>query len=372
MRFRVWGLMLGVCAAAAAPASAVVVANADTSDVQARTVCFVAHNGDDPVAVDVTGTIFTPRHYSASTPVVLGVHGFGGDRTVFDGWFFGPTRAGSFARLLAASGYVVVTYDQIGFGQSPYVRPAGSGFSITMDNELGALHEVVTQVRAGAFRVDATGACPGGAGAPFGFRHVVLLGHSAGGLLTDTYAGRYHDIDALISVANTFVADDDLTEDVLNPWLIPQLQAGNDYPTFMPPNPSGLVSTQCLEFFFYRPAGHSPLLDAACANRRLESVPGGNLISVGDITTEEQAGVASVGHIPVLMVFADRDRIFVGPKLASAKRPDTVTPFIAYWRTHCGCTVTVHTQPNTGHYLFLQGTMPSTADFVEDWLDRSL
>jgi pimeloyl-ACP methyl ester carboxylesterase len=363
---------LPVMTALASPAGAAASEGRDRDAITTQTVCFTAHNGDDPTPVSLTGTLFTPRHVRPTTPVIVTVHGLASDRSVWDGWFFGPA-AGSFARELAGDGYAVVTYDRIGYGDSPYARGPGSGYAVTLDTQLGALHEVVGQVHVGSYTLAGGSGCPGGARAPFGSRTVVLAGHSAGSLLVESYAGTYHDVAGVVALtSSTFGPSAELVDEVIDPWVVPQLEAGNDYPTFMPPNPVGTVSRECLEFFFHLSGGDRSRFRFACANRSLEPSPGGEFISAGPFTARTHALVSRVGRLPVLLVFADRDRIFPGPELAGPHRPDVVTPEIAYWRKTCGCALSTYTQRDSGHFLQLQASFRNTVDRIEDWLDRSL
>ncbi len=53
--------------------------------VKTETICFSAHNDADPVVVPITGTLFHHGAYNPSSKVTVAVHGFGSDRSVWDG-----------------------------------------------------------------------------------------------------------------------------------------------------------------------------------------------------------------------------------------------------------------------------------------------
>ena len=61
-------------------------------------------------------------------------------------WDFLPRL--SVARSLARAGYVVISYDRLGFARSPY---RGAGKSVTSPNQQAMLHEVVGAVRGGTY-----------------------------------------------------------------------------------------------------------------------------------------------------------------------------------------------------------------------------
>src|SRR5690606_31472962 len=113
--------------------------------VKSETICFTAYNPGDPVAIPLTGTRYSKRAFAAQKPedrVILLLHGAVETREIFDGGKAGIDVAGSFARRLAKQGYIVVTVDRAGYGDSPYVRPPGSGFALNFNSYVEMTHEI--------------------------------------------------------------------------------------------------------------------------------------------------------------------------------------------------------------------------------------
>src|SRR5882672_2292722 len=105
--------------------------------VKTETICFSVHNPGVPVAIPVTGTRFSGREFADVEPdhrVILLMHGAVETREIFDGGKAGVEVAGSFARRLARDGYMVITVDRAGYGESPYVRPPGFGFRLNFNS----------------------------------------------------------------------------------------------------------------------------------------------------------------------------------------------------------------------------------------------
>src|SRR5215208_3780110 len=90
----------------------------------------------------------------------------------------------SFARHMAEQKYAVLAIDQLGAGESS--RPADGDF-LTLDQTASAIHQVITQLRAGT----------GGVG--YAFQRVVTVGHSLGSINAVYEQATYHDADAVIT-----------------------------------------------------------------------------------------------------------------------------------------------------------------------------
>src|SRR5215207_1101599 len=89
----------------------------------------------------------------------------------------------SFARHMAEQKYAVLAIDQLGAGESS--RPA-DGDLLTVDNTASAIHQVITQLRAGT-------------GVGYAFERVVTVGHSLGSINAVYEQATYHDADAVIT-----------------------------------------------------------------------------------------------------------------------------------------------------------------------------
>lgn len=95
----------------------------------------------------------------------------------------------SVARGLARAGYVVVTYDPLGYHRSSYDLPQG-GRLLSLGAHRGMLHEIVEQLRGGDYGTDGNCFARDGAMARVGSGRVVLMGHSTGAAIVGGYAGQ--------------------------------------------------------------------------------------------------------------------------------------------------------------------------------------
>jgi pimeloyl-ACP methyl ester carboxylesterase len=89
----------------------------------------------------------------------------------------------SFARYMAARKYAVLAIDQLGTGESS--KPHGD--LLTLDQTASAVHQIITQLRAG------------GGDIKHPFERVVLVGHSLGSINAVYEQATYADADALIT-----------------------------------------------------------------------------------------------------------------------------------------------------------------------------
>ena len=128
------------------------------------------------------------------TPAIVLVHGIASST---ENWDFSPTW--SVARALAAAGYVVYSYDRLGYAKSSYFSQPGGGYTLTTAAHRAELHQVVDEVESGSYTTTHGSDCsapqrPGRLASP----RVVIIGHSAGGWIVAGYPGTYHDIAAMI------------------------------------------------------------------------------------------------------------------------------------------------------------------------------
>src|SRR3954451_15339088 len=162
-----------------------------TTGPQARvsTVCFGV---TDPAGRPRTlyGQRYARPGAKASTPAIVLVHGIASSTA---NWDFSPSW--SVARTLAAAGYVVYSYDRLGYARSNYFDVPGGGATLTTSQHRRNLHEVVTDVKSGNYATTSASACTGQS-TPGGLRNptVVIMGHSAGGWVVAGYPGEYHDV----------------------------------------------------------------------------------------------------------------------------------------------------------------------------------
>ncbi len=146
------------------------------AQMQAVSVCLPVTNPEGGQSV-LYGQRFSDGPVSGSTPAIVLVHGTASST---ENWDFSPTW--SVARALASAGYVVFSYDRLGYAKSSYYDHPGGGDTLTTSAHRSMLHDVVGDVKAGDYRVTASGSCSG-ATTPGNTKNptVVIVGHSAGG-----------------------------------------------------------------------------------------------------------------------------------------------------------------------------------------------
>ena len=211
----------------------------------AEEVCFTVNNIGDPIPSTVRGTLFrSKKKPRAGSTALLLQHGAVSERSAWSGG--APVIEGThdMARALATRGYAVFAIDRLGYGESPYERPPGSGLLLTPDGYIEMTHQMVTQIRAGS-HTDCAGK-PAGRGAA----RVVLSGFSSGAAITMGYATRYHDIDGIIPMAWSNQPQLSAAFQELVGVLVPQLAAGRDYVEFFLDGADG-YSESCERFFFH-------------------------------------------------------------------------------------------------------------------------
>jgi pimeloyl-ACP methyl ester carboxylesterase len=130
---------------------------------------------------EVAGHLYYQGSYHNRT-LLLALHGANYNHKYWDV----PAINGheySFARYMAGRKYAVLAIDQLGTGESG--KPNGD--LLTLDQTASAIHQVITQLRAGS----------GGVG--YAFERVVTVSHSLGSINAVYEQGTYHDADAVVT-----------------------------------------------------------------------------------------------------------------------------------------------------------------------------
>lgn len=328
--------LLGLVAVASAAAPPVLAWAYDQGGVAAEPVQFEAQNPGDPLPVTLSGVRYRRGPVTPDVPAIVLVHGTASTHRIWD-W----DREHSVARSLASAGYVVIAYDRLGFGASPYDRPK-SGYLLTLENQRDMLHEVVEQVKEGSYLAAAPGGARFRADAPS--PTVVLIGHSAGGAIVGGYAGKYGDVAAVVQA--TWSNPPRNIEPALE-RVLPQLAAGNDYFDFFGGDPS-----YCAQFALHLPGIDPAVADAFCTPPFSPS-PAGEFLSVPAAVAANQAFIAMVGpRLPVLLTFADNDF----PITDEGARAE------AEYCWNGDRDVEVFEQPDSGHAFQLHQSIPA---FIE-------
>jgi pimeloyl-ACP methyl ester carboxylesterase len=321
------------------------------SPVRTDEVCFTVHNEGDPVPVAVYGVRYYVGDPQPQTKVIVLVHGHSITHAF---WDLRPDF--SVARNFARAGYLVIAYDRLGYGRSPYERPHGAGYTLTWSSQRAMLHEIVTQVKSGNYTSGSGGTCAGNASTVgLASPTVIVIGHSAGGAIVSGYPGTYHDVAAAVPTGwnNQGLPPDAML--YIGQTLGPEYAKGNDYATLFP------TEEGCKTALLY-PAGVFPsLLPAFCQNGFVAAPAGEISGATPRAYAENLKAITQVGpHVPVLLAFEDRDFFFPADKNAQE---------VEYWKAHCGCDVESWTQQGTGHALIAHTSMPTFTSKVAAWLE---
>jgi pimeloyl-ACP methyl ester carboxylesterase len=294
------------------------------------------------------GQRFNDGPISKSTPAIVLVHGIASST---ENWDFSPTW--SVARALASAGYLVFSYDRLGYAKSPY--PKG-GATLTTQAHRAMLHDVVHDVKTAGYRVTSSGRCTGTT-TPGHTRNarVVVVGHSAGGWIVAGYPGEYHDVAAMIQ--------NDISGSTGAGNPLPKAPGGN--PTTDPHDPSYFqffqTSKQCYQFNTYKPGLVAYVARIACRPPFLDS-PYGELLDIGPMYAQNDVYISQIGpRIPVLLSSGAQD---------TTDPPNTANADAGYYRAHCGCHVTQIMLANTAHLFMVHRSLPTWVDDVVNWLDR--
>jgi pimeloyl-ACP methyl ester carboxylesterase len=332
----------------------------------AQDVCFTVNTPGDPIPSTVRGTLIRrsgKRVHSRSTALLL-QHGAVSERSAWSGG--APVIQGThdMVRSLARAGYAVFAIDRLGYGDSPYERPPGSGLLLTPDGYIEMTHQMVTQIRAGS-HTDCAGNATGR-----GAARVVLSGFSSGAGIVEGYATRYHDIDGIIPMSWSNQPELSTAFRTLIGVLAPQLAAGKDHVEFFLDGADG-YSEFCETFLFYAPGMRRDALEQLCGLDYYAQTAFPTPSGEADLPALQAATIATIGNVgptPVLLVFSDRDAAFPSARHRGTD-PDVVTPEIAMWRNGCNCDVSVYVQENAGHVGVFHKTGRQVTSRMLEWLD---
>jgi pimeloyl-ACP methyl ester carboxylesterase len=328
---------LGVAALAPDARAQDPTAPADGSDVTTQNVCFGVTDGTDPTPATLFGIRYTKGPVNGETPAIVLVHGIASST---DNWDFLPNW--SVARSLARKGYVVYSYDRLGYAKSVYPVPNG-GNLLTGPAQRSVLHQMIGEVKTGAYTTTSASDCSAG-GAPTGTmanRAVVIIGHSAGGWITEGYPGQYHDVVGMVqSDISGFGSTTDPPISTTQP----------DYTQFF------ASRAACESFNFYVPGEVSAIKQIACDPANFVASPRaeltGNLNNANNIK-------ATGPNIPILLTWGDHDGIVSF---------NQGTSHYNVWKSTCGCDVSMYIQPNSGHLFMAHQSLTGWLDTVETWL----
>jgi pimeloyl-ACP methyl ester carboxylesterase len=321
--------------------------------VKVATVCFSVTNPEGGQST-LYGLRYTDtgRPVDPATPAIVLVHGIASST---ENWDFSPTW--SVARALAAAGYVVYSYDRLGYAKSSYFDHPGGGVTLTTAAHRAELHQVVGEVQTGDYATTAGSDCSAPqTPARRHNRRVVIIGHSAGGWIVAGYPGTYHDVAAMIQT--------DIDGSGAQPPPGTPIPPGP--PVSTTPDPSHpdyfeffQTRQDCENFNVYPPGEVAYVVQIACAPPFLDS-PFGEVQDFPVKFAQNDAAINMIGpSIPVLLTSGDHDGVDP-PVVADAD--------YAYYKQHCGCDVTQVLLRDTAHLFMVHQSLPVWANQVVAWL----
>lgn len=314
-----------------------------------QTICFTVHNMGDPLPSTLYGLRYIYGHPKDSTPAIVLVHGIASSTA---NWDFTPSW--SVARRLAREGFVVISYDRLGFAKSHYDRPKG-GDLLLITNQRDMLHQLVGEVKSGNYTISRGNDCSAPQ-VPSNLANstVVIIGHSAGGAIVQGYAGEYHDVAAMVQANYSNQGSGAVVQQQITNVVAPALAAGDDYVPFF------TNGQQCVQFNIYPPGAMERVVRIACDPENFVLTPAGEFTGFPALEQENNQFIKTTGKIPVLLTYGDHDAAFP---------PSTAQADYHYWITNCpSCDVTEWYEPNSGHLFMAHKSMPQWVHEVVSWL----
>jgi len=313
------------------------------------TVCFPV---TDPLSLPRTlyGKRYTTPTATSSTPAIVLVHGIASSTA---NWDFSPTW--STARALATAGYVVYSYDRLGYARSSYFDMPGGGETLTTREQRRMLHQVVQDVKSGGCSTSATDDCT--AATPGGMRNptVAILGHSAGGWIVAGYPGTYHDVAAMIQTS-IFATTDGLAAESDQSSQGGGFDPDPDHPDYFD---FFHERSDCESFNVYAPGAVQSVVDIACTPPFIPS-PFGEITDLAAKLAENDTAISQIGPgTPVLLAAGDHD---------TTAPPEKARADFEYYKANCGCDVSQYTIPNSGHLYQVHASLQQTVDESVQWL----
>jgi pimeloyl-ACP methyl ester carboxylesterase len=298
------------------------------------------------------GQRFTDGPVRPGKPTIVLVHGIASST---ENWDFSPSW--SVARALASAGFVVFSYDRLGYAKSSYFDHPGGGSTLTTAAHRSILHDVVSDVKTGGYRITASGGCSG-ATTPgdTATQTVIIIGHSAGGWIVAGYPGQYHDVAAMIQTDISGSAGGSAGSPLGGSSKGGGFTPDPNHPDYF----QFFQTTQnCLDFNTYPPGVVQYVTQIACTPPFLDS-PFGEITDLGAKYAQNDANIAMIGpSIPVLLTSGDND---------TTDPPSSADADYQYYKAHCGCDVTQLLLPNTAHLFMVHKSLPTWVDYVVNWL----
>lgn len=308
----------------------------------------VVNQNRSPVACPADGRSYTVRGHLVAPPRALarpdsvGLYVHGATLGEFN-WRFKDVPGYDTMAELAALGHTSISIDRLGFDSSDH--PVGK--QMCLGSEADVVAQVIDDLKAGTYRV-------GKKRGP-SFRRVALVGYSAGGAIAEIVGHSFGNADALGVVAWV---------DRLSPV---HLRLAPDVATLC------LTGGEPVEDDGTGPGGYAfswpswedqhrdafdnteqAVLDAV--GSRLNRDPCGYAESLSSAMLVNNVRLSLIDD-PVLIVYADRDRIAPRPSVGAAEERIGSSD------------VTVATISDAGHTVMLQRSAPEFRSVLHRWLD---
>ncbi len=298
-----------------------------------------------PCATD--GRSYTVRGHLVGTGrelhserVTLYLHGLGLGEFF---WRLQGVPGYDFAAGMARRGHASVVIDRLGYGSSG--KPQGMGSCIGGQADIA--HQIIGQLKSGRYR---------GAVTPR-FRRVGLIGHSAGGLITEVEAYSFRDAGAIgvLAYADQGPSAFQLALAKTSAMICAaggQLSGGTAGPTGYAK--LGQTPAEAIKAFFFS----APPAVRIAALPQLTSTPCGDLASYSAAPATDIPNLPRI-RVPVLAVQGARDTLFPAPDVRRQARRFTGSR-----------SVTFETLPDAGHALTFERTHLRLEAIVASFLSR--
>ncbi len=318
--------------------------------VVTHTVSFTVHNVNRsavPCLVDgatytIQGHLVMPSTNPAPSSVTLYLHGLGFGESF---WRFQNPAGYDFATDMASRGHASVVIDRLGYDSSPHPE----GFGVCLGSQADMAHQIIQQLRSGAYQIDA--------GPVTTFSRVALAGHSIGGSTAQIEAYSFGDIDALAVISYADLGASPATLLALSNASLICATGGRQAE---PGSPSGYspfgvsdADFQALMFHHVDPAVEA----AVTAQRNLD--PCGDLLAAAPALAGNVANLALLADIdvPVLVMCGKNDAVIMSSactlqRSLYLRSPDT----------------TVSLLDDTGHAVTVELSAPVFRQRLSDWL----
>jgi len=252
------------------------------------------------------------------------------------------------------AGFVVISYDRLGFAKSLYDRPKG-GNLLLITNQRDMLHQLVGEVKSGNYTIAQRNDCSARRfqviwPTPRSSSLVTVLVEqlSRGTRASITMSPRW----SRRTTSNQ--GSGAVVQQQITNVVVPALVAGDDYVPFF------ANQQQCVQFNIYPPGAVKRVVSIACDPANFVLTPAGEFTGFNGTRAGDNQFIKTTGNIPVLLTYGDHDAAFP---------PSTAQADYQYWITNClSCDVTQWYEPNSGHLFMAHESMPQWVQEVVSWL----